>query len=100
MTHTYNISGVTCSGCVAKVKSRLLMHPDVTAAEITADGRGSTITMQKHVTVSALQDAIGKDSKYSIEADSAHGHSKGAAAEKADSFLATYRPLLLVFLFI
>ena len=27
MTHTYNISGMTCLGCSAKVKSKLLMHP-------------------------------------------------------------------------
>src|SRR5689334_23293450 len=100
MTHTYNISGITCSGCVAKVKSKLLMHPDITAAEITADGRDSTISMQKHVTVSELQEAIGRDSKYTIEEATSHGHHASQSIQKADSFFTTYRPLILVFAFI
>jgi copper chaperone CopZ len=99
MTHTYNISGVTCSGCVAKVKSRLLMHPEVTAAEITADGHGSTISMQKHVTVNELQDAIGRDSKYTIE-EAGGGHHEKMDATPGVSFSVTYRPLFLIFLFI
>lgn len=32
MTHAYTVKGITCEGCVAKVKSRLLMHPDITSA--------------------------------------------------------------------
>ncbi len=99
MTHTYNISGITCSGCVAKVKSRLLMHPEITAAEITADGHGSTISMQKHVSVTELQTAIGKDSKYIIEEATSHAHHSSSSTEST-SFITTYRPLFLVFLFI
>ena len=34
MTHSYTVAGITCEGCVAKVKSKLLMHPDVLAADV------------------------------------------------------------------
>jgi copper chaperone CopZ len=46
MTHTYHISGMTCSGCVAKVKSELLKLGDVTAAEVQLASPQAIITMQ------------------------------------------------------
>ncbi len=35
MNNVFNISGMTCGGCAAKVKSALLKHPDVLAAEVS-----------------------------------------------------------------
>ncbi len=60
MTHSYTINGITCNGCVAKVKSKLLMHPDVTGAEVTLEGQKAVISMQRHLSLNELQDAIGK----------------------------------------
>lgn len=81
MTHTYVVKGVTCEGCVAKVKSKLLIHPDVMAADVKLQNQKSTITMQRHLTVEELQEAIGNDSKYRISAD-AQAHSHHAHEEK------------------
>jgi copper chaperone CopZ len=34
MTHTYNITGMTCNGCVTKVKDELLKLGDVAETEV------------------------------------------------------------------
>ncbi len=93
MTHTYTLTGMTCSGCEAKVKGSLLQLPDVVSAEVSKDTATATITMDKHISLSALQQAIGgSDSKYQI---SASHHSE--TAEQAKSWFATYKPILLIF---
>ncbi|TVQ19513.1 MAG: heavy-metal-associated domain-containing protein, partial [Bacteroidetes bacterium] len=35
MNLTYTITGMTCEGCAAKVKSALLKHPHVLSAEVS-----------------------------------------------------------------
>ena len=54
MTHTYNISGMTCKGCVAKAKSELLKLSDITETEIQLEAPQATITMQKHIPLPVL----------------------------------------------
>jgi copper chaperone CopZ len=93
MTHTYQISGMTCSSCEAKVKSALLTLPDVTNVEMTRTT--ATITMDKHIALSELQKAIAAKGNYTI---SAEHHNE--AAEQTKSWFATYKPLLIIFAFI
>lgn len=67
MTHQYIITGMTCSGCEAKVKSELLKVENITDVEVSKDENSATITMDKHVELDILQDAIGgNSSKYQI----------------------------------
>src|SRR5438045_1908734 len=102
MTHSYKVTGMTCEGCVAKVKHKLLAHPDVTAADVKLDDQNVTVTMQKHISLEDLQSAIGNDSKYKIIATH-EGHSLTGdhmAAAEPLSWLATYKPLLLITAFI
>ena len=96
MTHTYKISGMTCSGCEAKVKSNLLKMPDVLSAEISKDTGTATITMKKHITISAFQEGLGGSaSKYQITVDH---HSE--TLEQTKNWLNTYKPILLIFSYI
>ena len=96
MTHTYQLTGMTCGNCEASVKSSLLTLPDVTAVEVSKDAQTAIITMDKHISLSNLQKAMGGTaSKYQI---SAMQHNE--TAEVAKSWLATYKPILLVFGFI
>ena len=90
MTHTYKVTGMTCQSCEAKVKSRLLMLPNVTEVEVSKDNQSATITMDKHIPLPIFQNAL--DKKYSITATE---HNE--AAEQAKSWLATYKPILLIF---
>lgn len=100
MTHSYTVNGITCNGCVAKVKSKLLMHPDVMAAEVTLEGQKAVISMQRHLSLDELQDAIGKDTKYKISEDvSDHTH-HSMEGDTAKSWIATYKPLLIITAFI
>jgi copper chaperone CopZ len=96
MTHTYAVSGMTCSSCEAKVKSRLLSMEDVTAVDVSKQSGTATITMSKPISLNTLQDALGgKDSKYQV---SAAEHSE--TAEQAKSWLEAYKPILLVFFYL
>lgn len=103
MTHTYVIKGVTCEGCIAKVKSKLLMHPDVLAVNVKLQNQKSSVTMQRHISVEELQEAIGKDEKYRISVDasdhSSHNH-VDASLNGKKSWLSTYKPLLIIATFI
>ena len=70
MTHTYNITGLTCNNCVAKAKSQLLMLGDVSEAQVQLQAPQATIIMEKHIPVNILQNALNKAGNYVItEAD-------------------------------
>ncbi len=90
MTHTYQVAGMTCGSCEAKVKSSLLMLPNVTDVEVSKDNQTATISMDKHIALSTFQNAL--DKKYSITAIE---HNE--VAEQTKSWLATYKPILLIF---
>lgn len=88
--HVYKLTGMTCSSCEAKVKSSLLMLPGVTDVEVSKENETATISMEKHIALSVFQNAL--DSKYTIAA-AEHNET----AEQAKSWLAIYKPVLLIF---
>jgi cation transport ATPase len=95
MTHTYNITGMTCNGCVAKAKSQLLMIGDITEANVQLTAPQATITMQKHIPLNVLQNALNKAGNYTItEADSGMHHLE--ATEETKSWFATYKPIIII----
>lgn len=99
MTHTYNISGMTCNGCVAKAKSQLLMIGDVTEANVQLTAPQATITMRKHIPLSDFQNALSKAGNYTItEADGGMHHMK--STEETASWLTTYKPILVIGVYI
>ena len=84
---------MTCGGCENKVKSNLLVLPDVTAVEVSKDANSATIYMDKHISLDTLQQALGgTESKYQIAA-TAHNE----ALEETKSWIETYKPILLIF---
>jgi copper chaperone CopZ len=100
MTHEYNISGMTCGSCVARVKSELLKLGDILSADIKLQSPQASITMQKHVATSALQQAVSKAGNYSITEAGGGMHrdmdSPAAATRENNS----YYPIFLIFGFI
>lgn len=93
MTHTYKVTGMTCGGCEAKVKSTLLMLPNVTQVEVSKEKQSASISMDKHIALSTFQNAL--DKKYSI---TVMEHNE--TAEQAKSWLGIYKPILLIFAYI
>ena len=99
MTHTYTITGMTCGGCVGKIKSELLKLGDLSEANIQLAAPQATITMQKHIPVQMLQDTVKKAGNFLIiEADGGMHHNATSAEDI--SWLATYKPILLIGAFI
>lgn len=84
---------MTCGSCEAKVKSSLLMVEDVTNVEVSKEENSATVTMEKHVAIGNLQKAL--NPKYQI---SALHHSE--VAEQTKGWLETYKPILLIFIYI
>ncbi|QSB28104.1 heavy-metal-associated domain-containing protein [Flavobacterium sp. CLA17] len=93
MTHTYQITGMTCTSCADKVKKALQSAEHVTAVEVSKENNSATVTMSKHVGLNELQHVL--DSKYQI---SAIHHNE--MAEETKSWLETYKPILLIFFYI
>ena len=99
MKHTYHITGLTCSGCVAKAKSAFLKIGGITEAEVQLSSPQATLSMMGHVPVEALQVALQKAGNYSIkEADGGMHHAHTPTEER--SWLVTYKPILLIFAYI
>jgi cation transport ATPase len=98
MTHQYKLSGLTCSSCVAKVKSELLRLPDVLSADVTQDK--AVISMDRHIPLAQLQQAIGENGRYKITEDETDHSYHAMAGQEAQSWLKTYKPLLLIAAFI
>src|ERR1700722_15957833 len=94
MVHTYKISGMTCSGCEATVKSNLLKLPDVESVDVSKDTGMATIGMAKHISVEELQNAIGTNSHYRVLEDS------DQLAVVSGQEMTSYKPLFILFSFI
>ncbi len=89
MTHTYQVTGMTCGSCEAKVKSALLMVENVSNVEVSKESNTATITMDKHISLSEFQKVLSE--RYQI---SAVNHSE--MMEQTRSWFETYKPILLI----
>ncbi|HKX87310.1 MAG TPA: heavy metal translocating P-type ATPase [Flavobacterium sp.] len=65
MIHTYNITGMTCDGCRAKVEKALNTIEGI-EAKVTLHPPIATITMEKHIPTTQLQQALAAVGKYTI----------------------------------
>jgi len=93
MTHTYQLTGMTCSSCEEKVKKALELVNEITNVAVSKDENVATITMTKHVALTDLQNAL--DSKYQISAIN-----NNKINEQARSWFETYKPIVLIFFYI
>ncbi|HET6243106.1 MAG TPA: MauE/DoxX family redox-associated membrane protein [Bacteroidia bacterium] len=93
MAHKYQVTGMTCGSCEAKVKSALLMVENVTNVEVSKEENSAKVTMDKHVALDKLQKALPE--KYNI---SAMHHNE--MAEQTKGWFETYKPILLIFIYI
>ncbi|BDB54099.1 hypothetical protein GENT5_04040 [Flavobacterium ammoniigenes] len=93
MVHQYQVIGMTCSSCEAKVKSALLTIENINDVAVSKDLETATITMDKHIALSDLQKVL--DNKYQI---AAINHNE--IAEQTKSWFDTYKPILLIFFYI
>jgi copper chaperone CopZ len=95
MTHTYKVDGMTCSSCEGQVKSHLLTVPHILSVDISMDSKTATIDMERHIPIETLQKALAGNGRFRIHATTHH-----EAVELARDWFSTYKPVLLLFLFL
>jgi copper chaperone CopZ len=99
MTHTYNVTGMTCTGCLAKVQSLLSQVNHVQKVDISLAEGTTDITMERHVATADLQKALAAYPKYQLsEAKPVHHQNLSAIDDEENkTWLQTYKPILLIF---
>ncbi|MBP6574934.1 MAG: cation transporter [Flavobacteriales bacterium] len=100
MTHTYSLQGITCDGCVAKVKAALQGVAGVTRAEVTLTPPVATVSMSTHIPTTVLAKAVASSGAYALTDSMGHASAMEAedgavagAERTKDSFL----PIYLIF---
>ena len=67
MKQKFQIDGISCGGCVSRVKKTLEEHPNIKKAEIFLAPKGATlITMKENLTVDDLQKQLNILKGYTI----------------------------------
>jgi copper chaperone CopZ len=66
MTHTYNITGMTCSNCQAKVQQLLSQVAGITKVKVDFLNAEATIEMDKHIATTILKNALKHYPKYQL----------------------------------
>ena len=100
MTHTYSVSGMTCEGCEAKVKYLLGKVAGITHVSIDLAKGEAAINMTEHVSTQQLKEALKEYPKYQLASQVPQNHVVSAFAEEKKSWIATYKPLLIIAAFI
>jgi len=101
MTHTYKVSGMTCTGCQAKVQNLLSKVDAVSDVNIDLAKGEATIKMDKHIETAILQEALKDYPKYQLtDNNQQHLPVNTEEVEETSTWLATYKPILLIFAFI
>lgn len=101
MTHTYHVSGMTCNSCRIKVQSLLSKVKSVANVDVDLAKGEATIKMDGHLAPDALQDALKDYPEYQLTENNQQLPPVFAGeGEETLTWLATYKPILLVFAFI
>jgi copper chaperone CopZ len=101
MTHTYNISGMTCSGCQNKVEGLLFKVDGVKKINIDLAKGTADIEMSKHIPTITLKTALANYPKYQLsEAENPMPVFAADSDEEKKSWFETYKPILLIFAYI
>tara|TARA_R100001132_G_C3262405_1_gene86174 strand:+ start:276 stop:491 length:216 start_codon:yes stop_codon:yes gene_type:complete len=67
MKQKFQISGISCGGCVSRVKKTLEEHPNIEKAEIFLAPKGAAlITMNEALSVAELQKQLDELNGYTI----------------------------------
>lgn len=94
MIRTYTINGMTCEGCVAKVTYLLEQHSNISLAKIELKNNTATLTLEKEIAIDELRRLFEAHPKYTIT------FSNSNEDKQNKHVFTTYKPLLLIFLFI
>lgn len=97
MEKQYNISGMTCGGCVSKVKKILEATPEVKSAQVQLEAPQGILFLQKEVSVELLNGKLSSAGNYTIEEIHSTLVNETEIPQKS---ITTYKPLVLIVSFI
>ena len=96
MKHTYQITGMTCTGCQAKVQQLLSGVPHITNVSIDLQKGEADIEMHTHVSTETLREALKDYPKYQLS-EKPHDPVVFTDDTKQKTWLETYKPIFLIF---
>ncbi len=67
MKKSYDLTGMSCGGCVKNVKNALMQLPDIEEAEVHLHPQVAILTMSKSLDVEQLQAQLKKAGHYTIK---------------------------------
>lgn len=97
MEKQYNISGMTCGGCVSKVKKILEAIPEVKSAQVQLEAPQGILFLQKEVSMELLNGKLSSAGNYTIEEIHSTLVNETEIPQKS---ITTYKPLVLIVSFI
>ena len=100
MTHTYNITGMTCTSCQAKVQSLLSKIDGVKKVAINLQKATADIEMINHLSINIFKSALQEYPKYQITETEPTPIITPFVEEENKTWLVTYKPILLIFAYI
>ncbi len=99
MTHTYQISGMTCSGCASKVQGLLSKIQGVESVQVHLELGEAEISMNHHIPTTSFQAALKDYPKYLLT-EKVKVEVKPQIHITSLSWIETYKPVLLIFFYV
>jgi len=101
MKHTYQVTGMTCSGCQYKVQHLLGQVEHVQEATVDLAKGEVNIQMDSHISTSTLQAALKEYPKYQLtDAPAVASAISGDMDAESKSWFETYKPIVLIFAYV
>jgi cation transport ATPase len=101
MKHTYQVTGMTCSGCQYKVQHLLGQVEHVQEATVNLAKGEVTVEMDKHINTPTLQAALKDHPKYQLtDAPATSSPLSGTMETESKSWFETYKPIVLIFAYV
>lgn len=94
MTHTYNIEGMTCGNCKAKVTETLEKIEGIQSVEVNLETKSAKIKMDKHIALKTMMNAL--PDKYTITEKDVHMPTSGFEDMVEKSKLQQLKPLFII----
>lgn len=94
MKHTYNIEGMTCGSCKAKVTDTLEKIEGIQSVEVDLASKSAIIYMNKHIALKTMINAL--PDKYTITEKDVHMPTSGFEYMVEKSKLQQLKPLFII----
>lgn len=100
MTHTFEVTGMTCEACEYKIQHLFSGIEGVKSVIVDRTNNAATVEMEKHISLNTFQEVVKPYSKYAVNEKSVIATQPLFEEETPKTWFETYRPLLLIFSFI